>query len=156
METVFLFRDFIVICMIYVNNYAKNLREHAQGLVCVLTRNQRASLMRNRLNYRQPIFISREVILIFFFHVLPFFKSTCSPAHAQCVSLGSSKHIGTSWIRQIDRGEQFSISRERSVGFFFCLVWFFPWEMRGISIGPVFRNKKRSFIRNRTQAVLIK
>lgn len=121
METVFLFRDFIVICMIYVNNYAKNLREHAQGLVCVLTRNQRASLMRNRLNYRQPIFISREVIF-FFFHVLPFFKCTCSPAHAQCVSLGSSKHIGTSWIRQIDRGEQFSISRERSVGFFFCMV----------------------------------
>lgn len=67
METVFLFRDFIVICMIYENNYAKNLREHAQGLVGVLTRNQSASLMRNRLNYRQPIFISREVILIFFF-----------------------------------------------------------------------------------------
>ena len=131
METVFLFRDFIVICMIYVNNYAKNLREHAQGLVCVLTRNQRASLMRNRLNYRQPIFMSREVILIFFFffHVLSFFKCTCSPAHAQCVSLGCSKHIGTSWIRQIDRGEQFSNNKFSVKGAWgFSSAWydFFP------------------------------
>jgi len=84
METVFLFRDFIVICMIYVNNYAKNLREHAQGLVCVLTRNQRATLMRNRLNYRQPIFISREVILIFFSRIAVFQVHLFSSACAMC------------------------------------------------------------------------
>ena len=80
----FLFRDFIVICMIYVNNYAKNLREHAQGLVCVATRNQSASLMRNRFKYRQPIFISREVILIFFSRIAVFQVHLFSSACAMC------------------------------------------------------------------------
>lgn len=126
METVFLFRDFIVICMIYVNNYAKNLREHAQGLVCVLTRNQSASLMRNRLNYRQPIFISREVILIFFFfsRITVFQVHLFSSARAMCKLrllkahrdfLDSSNRSRRTIFKQ-------QISRDRSVGFFFCLV----------------------------------
>lgn len=124
METVFSFRDFIVICMIYVNNYAKNLREHAQGLVCVLTRNQSASLMRNRLNYRQPIFISREVILIFFSRIAVFqvhlFSSACAMCKLRLLKahrdfLDSSNRSRRTILKQ-------QISRERSVGFFFCLV----------------------------------